>query len=111
MRCQCFDMPYLLPTLMFQRICLERYGWDEVIPDSEIAILRPWIKELQSVGQISVPSFSSAVLAGFGDASKLAYCALVYIVKKAGSGGRNWVSLVTSKTRVAPVKKDQYSQT
>ena len=29
----------------------------------------------------------------------------VYIVKKAGAGGRNRVSLVTSKTRVAPVKK------
>ena len=44
-------------------------------------------------------------MAGFGDASKLAYCAVVYIVKKAGAGGRNHVSLVTSKTRVAPVKK------
>ena len=63
---------------------MERYGWDEVIPDSETAILRRWIKELQSVGQISVPRFyfvdwdgydydESAVLAGFGDASKLAY--------------------------------------
>ena len=96
--------------------CLERYGWDELIPDSETAILRRWIKELQSVGQISVPRFhfvdwdgyeydESAVLAGFGDASKLAYCAVVNIVKKAGAGGRNRVSLVTSKTRVAPVKK------
>ena len=63
----------------------ERYGWDEVIPDSEAAILRRWI---QSVGQISVPMFyfvdwdgydydESAVLAGFGDASKLASCAVV----------------------------------
>ena len=91
-------------------------GWDELIPDSETAILRRWIKELQSVGQISEPRFyfvdwdgydydESAVLAGFGDASKLTYCAVVYIVKKAGAGGRNHVSLVTSKTRVAPVKK------
>ena len=47
----------------------------------------------------------SAVLAGFGNASKLAYCAVVYTVKKAGAGGRNRVSLVTSKTRVAPVKE------
>ena len=96
---------------MFQRICLEWYGWDELIPDSETEILRRWITELQSVGQISVPRFyfvdwdgydydESAVLAGFGDASKLAYCAVVYIVKKAGAGGRNRVSLVTSKTRV-----------
>ena len=107
---------FLVLKLMFQRICLERYGWDEVIPDSETALLRRWIKELQSVGQISVPRFyfvdwvgydydESAVLGGFGDASKLAYCAVVYIVKKAGTGGRNRVSLVTSKTRVAPVKK------
>ena len=107
---------FVVLKLMFQRICLERYGWDEAIPDSETAILRRWIKELQSVGQISVPRFyfvdwdgynydESAVLAGFGDASKLAYCAMVYIVKKAGAGGRNRVSLVTSKTRVAPVKK------
>ena len=75
---------FVVLKLMFQRICLERYGWDEVIPDSETAILRRWIKELQSVGQISVPRFyfvdwdgydydEPAVLAGFGDASKLAY--------------------------------------
>ena len=44
-------------------------------------------------------------MAGFGDSSKLVYCAVVYIVKKIGAGGRNQVSLVTSKTRVAPVKK------
>ena len=47
----------------------------------------------------------SAVLAGFVDASKLAYCAVVYIVKKAGAGEKNRVSLVTSKTRVTPIKK------
>ena len=68
------------------------------------------------MGQTSVPRFyfvdwdgydynESAVLAGFGDASKLAYCVVVYTAKNAGAGGRNRVSLVTSKTRVAPVRK------
>ena len=48
---------FVVLKLMFQRICLERYSWDEVIPDSEIAILRHWIKELQCLNQISVPRF------------------------------------------------------
>ena len=70
--------------------CLEQYGEDEVISDLEIAILHHWIKELQSEGQISVPRFhfidwdgydynEPVVLTGFGDASTLAYCAVVYI--------------------------------
>ena len=106
---------FVVLKLMFQMICLERYGWDEVIPDSETSILSRWIKELQSVGQISERRFyfvdwngydydETAILAGFGDASKLAYCAVVYIVKKAAAGRRNRVNLATSKTRVAPIK-------
>ena len=43
-------------------------------------------------------------IAGFGDASKIAYCACVYLVCKLDSG-LTQVSLLASKTRVAPIKE------
>ena len=42
-------------------------------------------------------------LHGLGDASKKAYCAMVYLVYSAGDG-KTHVTLIASKTRVAPVK-------
>ena len=41
-------------------------------------------------------------LHGFGDASKRAYCAVVYLVTIIGS--KTCVKLLASKTRVAPIK-------
>ena len=43
-------------------------------------------------------------LHGFGDASKKAYCAMVYFVYL-GTDGKTHVRLVASKTRVAPLKE------
>ena len=41
-------------------------------------------------------------LHGFGDASKQAYCAVIYLVQQQFSG--TYAQLITSKTRVAPIK-------
>ena len=41
-------------------------------------------------------------LHGFGDASKQAYCAVIYLVQQQFSG--TYARLTTSKTRVAPIK-------
>lgn len=42
-------------------------------------------------------------LHGLGDASKKAYCAMVYLVYST-EDGKTHVTLIASKTRVAPVK-------
>ena len=44
----------------------------------------------------------ASYLHGFGDASNLAYCAVVYFVYESGTG--TYVKMLTSKTRVAPLK-------
>ena len=46
----------------------------------------------------------SVCLHGFGDASKRAYCPVVYLVIRTGIG--SYVRLITSKTRVAPSKNN-----
>ena len=43
-------------------------------------------------------------LYGFGDASKKAYCAVIYFVYRF-EDGKTHVRLVASKTRVAPLKE------
>ena len=49
-------------------------------------------------------SVTECYLHGFGDASKGAYCAVVYLVYQLNDGSRH-ASLLTSKTRVAPLKQ------
>ena len=71
-----------------------------------------WIHDLEKVQSISVPRYYfgdaeldslKCTLMGFGDASKDAYAANVYLARKTEDG--NETSLVASKTRVAPIKK------
>ena len=71
-----------------------------------------WIKELEEVRQIM---FSRSLhltvddrvecrwLNGFAEAIQHAHCACVYMVTKQSTG--TFSSLITAKTRVAPIKK------
>ena len=95
--------------MLLQELCLSKSQWDDVIPQDQKFRLQKWMTDLQRVENISVNRYhfpeqktkgKSAVLHGFGDASKGAYCAVVYLCIESEDGYRT--SLVPAKTRVAP---------
>ncbi|XP_011696421.1 PREDICTED: uncharacterized protein LOC105455072 [Wasmannia auropunctata] len=97
--------------IFFQKLWLEKLGWDEELPSS---VSRQWSRfheELPAVETISVPRWFGGSsnpadfveLHGFSDASTDALAACVYL--KVCDGEDNFkVNLVAAKTRVAPLK-------
>ena len=69
-----------------------------------------WCNELIKSSEITAPrcvypieNVLECTLHGFGDASKKAYCAVVYFVYRTDAG--IYARLLTSKARVAPLKQ------
>ncbi|XP_046864650.1 uncharacterized protein LOC124459173 [Xenia sp. Carnegie-2017] len=90
--------------------------WDITLPKSVKEKWEKWWRDLKEVKSVSIGRYSSGVtdtsgseskqryfLHGFGDASKRAYYAVVYLVVLNGNDVR--VKLIASKTRVAPMKE------
>ena len=75
-----------------------------------------WLEDLRETKEVTVERYAGERvnslaktakaahwLHGFGDASKKAYCAVIYLVTV--ENGRTYVKLIASKTRVAPIKE------
>ena len=96
--------------ILFQELCARKVGWDEELSSEEKRRWLGWINDLRSVNEICVPRCVfkmpqgpiNCSLHGFGDASNKAYCAVVYLVYEVF--GAFYVTLLTSKTRVSPLK-------
>ena len=105
--------PIIIPMkCLFQELCISKLGWDE--PFSELFQRRwgDWLSELEATRSITIPrcyklntsgNVLSTELHGFSDASIKAFAAAIYMRFKTEFGCT--ASLVTSKTRVAPTKK------
>lgn len=101
----------ILAKIMIQKLWLAGIDWDEIVPDN---LLKEWLTyrdEQIKLSEIRIPRWVGASssdrvveLHGFCDASKSAFAAAVYI-RTVDSEGKVNVSLVTAKTRVAPVKQ------
>ena len=106
--------PVILPLkVLFQNVCKEKTDWDTPMSDDIKETFLKIVSDLRKTGSIEferayldkkVPSDSveSVALHGFCDASTIGYGACVYIVYKL-KDGRRISSLVTGKTRVAPL--------
>ena len=96
--------------ILFQELCAEVVDWDSEVEDKKRKRWFDWVKGLETVGQIAVPRCvygnvsdkSKCSLHGFADASMKAYCAVIYFVCEVN--GKFHAELLTSKTRVAPMK-------
>ena len=105
--------PVVVPAkILFQELCVEKIGWDEPLPAGKILRLKKWEQDLKTTSKITLPrcyydevagEVLNCSLHGFGDASKIAYPAVIYLVYKTTKG--TCVKLVASKTRIAPVNK------
>lgn len=97
--------------IMMQQLWKLELGWDHLLPEE---IERSWIhykSQLKQIESIRIPrcikpsptSDCQLALLGFSDASEKAYSAVVYLASYSSFSPPS-IAIVTSKTRVAPVK-------
>ena len=105
--------PVTAPLKVFlQKLFKENLGWDEQLTED---LANQWdflLSNIERLGEINIPRFyfgevqgkpQEIQLFGFCDSSEQAYAAVVYA--KLTINGHSRVSLVMSKTRVAPLSK------
>lgn len=90
-------------------MCLDKVEWDEELEGERKKQWLSWVEHLERVNQIvsrciygSLIGKPTCSLHGFADASLKAYCAAIYFVTELS--GSYHVELLTSKTRIAPMK-------
>lgn len=97
----------ILSKIMMQEIWKERTEWDELVSDGIKGKWRKMEEQLEIIGKIRIGRWSNyekgdrVELHGFSDASERAYAAVVYL--KTLNRGKTHVSILSSKTRVAPL--------
>ena len=107
-----FSPSIILVKILLQRLWELKVDWDDVVPQSVREIWLQWRKELTLLSTKHIPRYYfrkdshivSRELHGFSDASELAYAAVVYL-RMVNFDGKHYTSLVMSKTKVAPIKK------
>ena len=98
--------------ILLQRIWELKIDWDEIVPPEIEHTWRQWRTELTLLSDRHIPRcyfpkqsrIESVQLHGFSDASEEAYSGVVYLCM-VDSLQRVHTSLVTSKTKVAPIKR------
>lgn len=97
---------------LFQTLCTDHVDWDTELDGKSLTIWRSLLKDLQAIRSINVPRcyftrsgmITNQEIHGFCDASERAFAAVVYLRTKYEDGTIE-VNLVSSKTRVAPLKR------
>ena len=102
-----FPTPFTIEMrTLFQELCLERIDWDGELQGSLLKF-ETLLDELKFLSSVWIPrcyfksSLVKVALHGFSDASRRAYAAVVYTCSLYSL----YVRLVSSKSRVAPLKK------
>ncbi|XP_011883910.1 PREDICTED: uncharacterized protein LOC105571052 [Vollenhovia emeryi] len=105
-----FLSPVLIRAkILLQGLWIEKLGWDEQLSPQTTHQWTQFREELTQLADISIPRWlgleknSTVELHGFSDASQLAMAAAVYLKVSTTHGTR--VTLVCSKTKVAPLKR------
>ena len=103
--------PFVLKArLIVQRLCREKLGWDEPIPDNELKEWKKWTSELPDLALIKVPRWvrpsddnEEYQLHHFSDGSTKAYGVVSYLVSRS-SDGKISSHIMTAKARLVPLK-------
>lgn len=113
-----FDaLGFLSPVTIKMKILLQRLwelklDWDEPVPQAVEDMWNQWRRELPCLTTLPIPRcyrpkefpVTSIQLHGFSDASEDAYAGVVYL-RLTSFGERVHTALVTSKTKVSPIKR------
>ncbi|UYV61264.1 hypothetical protein LAZ67_1004155, partial [Cordylochernes scorpioides] len=96
--------------ILLQSLWKQKLNWDDPLPDTLCSQWKKIEKELSLLNKIQIPRYFSCrgallsvELHGFCDSSEVAYAAVFYI-RSHFKSGQVKVSLIASKTRVAPLK-------
>ncbi|XP_065671692.1 uncharacterized protein LOC136089569 [Hydra vulgaris] len=102
----------IVTKILFQALCIDKLDWDNKLPSEIHEKWLAYLKGLEVISSITVPRYcfkeqdeiaKYVTLHGFSDSSQVAYSAVIYAQVKTKEG---WMSkLITSKTKVAPIKK------
>ncbi|KAI5085315.1 hypothetical protein C0J45_23790, partial [Silurus meridionalis] len=113
-----FDpLGFLAPFILvgkrtIQRMCQDKMGWDEPLPDDLKPLWEAWLQDLPNLSMLKIPrcyvpsTFKDVQQNGlhhFSDASMTGYGICSYLRTVTGSGEVH-CSLVMGKSRVAPTK-------
>ena len=98
--------------ILLQRLWELKVDWDDPVPTVIHDAWAQWRSELPLLADKHIPrcyfnkesNVTSVELHGFCDASEQAYGAVIYL-RMTDSAGDVQISLVTSKTKVAPIKR------
>jgi hypothetical protein len=107
---------WLAPTIIIAKMFMQdlwslKVTWDEELPLNDIQRWKKFANELEALTTISIPRWihyteGDVALIGFCDASEKAFAAVIYS-RTTDDKGNVTVTLLTAKTRVAPVKNHQ----
>ncbi|XP_068738691.1 uncharacterized protein [Montipora capricornis] len=93
--------------MLLQELCLKKCEWDRLISQTGRNRLQKWLTDLENVSEMTVSRYyfpeeerrvKFATLHRYGDASKGAHCAVVYLCIETEDGYKT--SLIASKSRV-----------
>ena len=107
-----FSPAILKAKVLLQRCWERKINWDDPVPTDVQETWRRWRTELPGLLEKTIPRcyfpkeslVTSTQLHGFSDASEDAYSAVVYL-RIVDSQEDVHISLVTSKTKVSPIKR------
>lgn len=96
--------------ILLQEVWRSGIGWDDPLPESLYIKWSQWKSTIPLITDIEIPRCYSLILSDseniqlhtFVDAGEYAYCAVSYLVVQLGD--RVTVTLVASKSKVAPLK-------
>ncbi|XP_015120462.1 uncharacterized protein LOC107043457 [Diachasma alloeum] len=112
---QLFDpLGFLAPVvirakILLQALWIEKLGWDEPVSQTTAQRWSQFREELTQLSEITIPRWlglltdSVVEVHGFPDASQVAMSAVIYL--KVLNKGKSQLTLVCSKTKVAPLKR------
>ena len=107
-----FLSPFIVQLkILFQQLCVDKTNWDHPLKEQTLEEWNKLLSDLEVLSKIRIPryciSFTKEMvtcqLHGFCDASTWAYAAVVYL-RCFYSDGTVELNLMTSKTRVTPIK-------
>ncbi|GFV00066.1 uncharacterized protein TNCV_4057381 [Trichonephila clavipes] len=102
--------------IFLQRLWRSKLEWNDLLPAEEYREWQQFLVSLDNINNIEIPrrilvAFPEVIeIHGFADASERCYGAAVYCKSK-NLKSETLVRLITSKSRVAPIKKPDNSQT
>ncbi|XP_017473006.1 PREDICTED: uncharacterized protein LOC108363978 [Rhagoletis zephyria] len=97
--------------IFMQELWLTKLYWDDQLPESLSQRWNQFLNQLQDISHISIPRWNGTSanmltleIHGFSDASRDAMAAVVYL-RVLNKTNDATISLITAKTKVAPIKK------